>query len=334
MLPFRLIADSDTLHAMNANQVVLIEAEREGQTVLAVLRTLLPGASWNECRRQLSARRVLVNGVLCIHEGRRLQRGDEVRFLADPAASPLKPMELVIHYLDDHLVVAEKPAGIVSTRRPEEQHWPVEKKRLAPTLDELIAARLRTVPVVALKKKSQPVAPLPPLLRVQRLDRDTTGVIVFARTTPAAAILIDQFAEHRAERVYHAIVAGCPPTTTVRSHLVRDRGDGHRGSSPDGRHGVPAVTHVRPLETRGGFTKVECRLETGRTHQIRIHLSELGFPVCGDREYGPPAAERNPPPRLALHAAFLAFIHPATQQRMEFTSPWPADLNDWWNNAK
>lgn len=314
-----------------------IDADREGQTVLAVLRVLNPGASWNECRRVLNARRVLVNGVLCIHEGRRLQRGDEVRFLADPAAAPLKPTQLLIHYVDDHLVVADKPAGVVSTRRPEEQHWPAEKKRLAPTLDELIAARLQAVPVLAVKNR-RPAGPLPPLLRVQRLDRDTTGVIVFARTTPAAAILIDQFAEHRAERVYSAIVAGCPPATTIRSHLVRDRGDGHRGSSPDGRHGVPAVTHLRPIETRGGFTKVECRLETGRTHQIRIHLSELGFPVCGDREYGSPVGEampdrQKPPPRLALHAAFLAFIHPATQQRMEFASPWPADLEDWWRNA-
>lgn len=318
---------------MNSNQVLLIDAEREGHTVLAVLRTLEPGASWNECRRHLAARRVLVNGVLCIHEARRLQRGDEVCFLANATASPLKPAELVIHYLDDHLVVAEKPAGVVSTRRPEEQNWPVKKKRLAPTLDELIAARLRAVPVVVMRKKSKPLAPLPPLLRVQRLDRDTTGVIVFARTTPAAAILIDQFAEHRAERMYHALVAGCPPATTVRSQMVRDRGDGRRGSSPDGRHGVPAVTHVRPIETRGGFTKVECRLETGRTHQIRIHLSELGFPVCGDREYGSPESDPDSPPRLALHAAFLAFVHPATQQRMEFTSPWPADLDDWWQHA-
>ncbi|MDP1798213.1 MAG: RluA family pseudouridine synthase [Planctomycetaceae bacterium] len=316
---------------MNPDALQLIDANHEGQTVLAVLRSLLPGASWNDCRRQLSARRVLVNGVLCIHEARRLQRGDEVRLLADPVTSALKPAQLVIHYVDEHIVVVDKPIGVVSTRRPEEQHWPAEKKRLAPTLDELVAARLRAIPVVAVKPR-KPIA-LPPLLRVQRLDRETTGIIVFARTTPAAAVLIDQFAEHRAERVYYAVVPGCPPVTTIRSHLVRDRGDGHRGSSPDGKHGVPAVTHVRPLETRGGFTKVECRLETGRTHQIRIHLSELGFPVCGDREYGATEPSRNEPPRLALHAAFLAFIHPATQQRMEFNSPWPEDLNEWWQNA-
>ncbi len=317
---------------MDASQTAVIAAEQAGQTVLAILRRLLPGASWKECRQQLTARRVLVNGVLCIHEARRLHAGDEVRLVTNPAPVRSRPAHVHIYYVDDHLVVVEKPAGVVSTRRPEEQHWPIDKKRLAPTLDELVAERLGIRPVKA--TRSHRTVPTPTLLRVQRLDRETTGVIVFARTTPAAAVLIDQFAAHQAERVYHAIVAGLPAATTIRTQLVRDRGDGHRGSSPDGGHGVPAVTHVRPLETHGSYTKVECRLETGRTHQIRIHLSELGFPVCGDREYG--SASDSPPqdvPRLALHAAFLAFLHPATQQRMEFTSPFPADLDDWWNNA-
>lgn len=317
---------------MKVNQALLIDAEREGQTVLAVLRSLSPRASWSECRRQLAGRRVLVNGVLCVHEARRLQCGDEVQWLAGPTASPLTPAQTDIRYVDEHLVVVEKPAGVVSTRRPEEQHWPIAKKRLAPTLDELVAERLRAAPVAVAPRQKRSASP-PPLLRVQRLDRETTGVMVFARTTPAAAVLIDQFAEHRAERKYHAIVIGCPPETTIRSHLVRDRGDGRRGSRPDGRHGVPAVTHVRPIETRGDLTKVECRLETGRTHQIRIHLSELGFPVCGDPEYGLSDTNRTAPPRLALHAAFLAFVHPATQQRMEFTSPFPADLDAWWQST-
>ncbi len=311
---------------MPENTPLTIGAEQEGQTLLAVLRSMSPGASWNDCRRLLTSRRVVVNGVLCVHEARRLQRGDTLQVNAASAHSPPQSGQLVIYHVDDQIVVVDKPAGVVSTRRPEELHWPDEKKRLAPTLDELVTDRLLPAPKSLKTSRRRP----PPLLRVQRLDRDTTGVMVFARTTSAATVLIEQFAAHRAERLYHAIVHGCPPATTIRSQLVRDRGDGRRGSSPDGRHGVLAVTHLRPLETRGAYTRVECRLETGRTHQIRIHLSELGFPVCGDRQYGRADAA----PRLALHAVFLALIHPTSQQRMEFTAPWPADLESWWRNLR
>lgn len=310
---------------MNVVQCFTVESPQEGQTILALLRGRFAGLSWNACRRFLTGRRVTVNGVVCIHEARRLHRGDEVRIEAAEIRPTASAARLIIPYFDESIVVVEKPAGIVCTRRPEEQRWSEEKKRLAPTLDELIQDRFYPPPSRGTTTRRRTP---PPLLRVQRLDRDTTGVMVFARTTAAAERLIEQFAEHRAERVYHAIVHGQLEERTIRSHLVRDRGDGKRGSSPDGRHGVPAVTHVRPLEQRGAFSRVECRLETGRTHQIRIHLSENGHPVCGDSQYGVADAA----PRLALHALFLAFVHPTKPQRMEFTAPWPPDLATWWDS--
>ncbi|HET6426073.1 MAG TPA: RluA family pseudouridine synthase [Planctomycetaceae bacterium] len=301
-----------------------VESEQDGQTLLALLRTEYPGLSWNACRKFLTGRRVAVNRVVCVHEARRMHPGDEVRVEANEIRPSSTAGPLLFHYVDEHLVVVDKPAGIVCTRRPEELHWPDQKKRLAPTLDELVVDRLH--PASSKKRTVRPRAP--ELQRVQRLDRETSGVMVFARTVAAASGLIEQFSEHRAERLYHALVHGRLIAGTIRSHLVRDRGDGRRGSSPDGRHGVPAVTHVRPLEERAGVSRVECRLETGRTHQIRTHLSEQGNAVCGDRQYG----VDDDAPRMALHAIFLAFVHPVTQQRMEFTSPWPKDLATWWNS--
>lgn len=311
---------------MNAVQCFLIEPPQEGQTLLAVLRTRMTGASWNDCRRVVTSRRVMVNGVLCVHEARRLKHGDEVRITATENRPVSSAGNLHFYFADEHLVVVEKPAGIVSTRRPEELHWSAEKKALSPTLDELVLDRLRTPLPKRAVAKTKPAG----LLRVQRLDRETSGVMVFARTQAAADRLIEQFAGHQAERTYLALVHGTAASATIRSQFVRDRGDGRRGSSPDGSHGVSAVTHVRLLEVRGAVSQVECQLETGRTHQIRIHLSEQGHPVCGDTQYG----REDTAPRLCLHARDLAFVHPHTQQRMEFHSPWPTDLAAWWDRFR
>jgi len=117
----------------------------------------------------------------------------------------------------------------------------------------------------------------------------------------------------------------------IRTHLVRDRGDGRRGSADDGE-GKLAVTHVTPVEHFGdAYTLVECRLETGRTHQIRIQMAEIGHPVCGERVYGSPrgkaaARDESRAPRIMLHAAELGFVHPESGAELTFESPLPADI--------
>src|SRR5207302_2459678 len=113
----------------------------------------------------------------------------------------------------------------------------------------------------------------------------------------------------------------------------RDRGDGRRGSTTKPEQGKRAVTHVRVLQNLGEYTLVECRLETGRTHQVRIHLGEAGTPLCGERVYdrplhGKPAPDGSGARRLALHAATLGFDHPATGQRVRWESPLPKDMAD------
>jgi 23S rRNA pseudouridine1911/1915/1917 synthase len=328
--PAHLPASTPTSDSDQAAVDCVVAADLAGQTVLAALRNHAAGASWSVCRRWLEGRRVLVNGVVCVTEGRRLQVGDRVLLTAAGKPLPALPSELSLVFVDEYLVVVEKPAGVVTTRRPEESHWSHEKKRLWPTLDELVLARLSE----GSRTRSHRRAPRPRLWRVQRLDRDTSGLVVFARTSIAAERLIPQFAAHTVERVYFAMVSGSPVAQTIRTHLVRDRGDGLRGSSTDQSAGELAITHIRTLQAWNALSLIECRLETGRTHQIRIHLAELGHPVCGDDRYrlqrdGTLLPDTSGAPRMALHARHLAFDHPITGQRLAFTSPWPQDLARW-----
>jgi 23S rRNA pseudouridine1911/1915/1917 synthase len=186
------------------------------------------------------------------------------------------------------------------------------------------------------KSRGRPVQgrrPEPPSIRaVHRLDRDTSGLMVFARTAEAERRLVQMFRKHDLHRAYLAIAHGQVQEQTIESYLVRDRGDGLRGSTKEPGVGERALTHVRPIEYLEGYTLVECRLETGRTHQIRIHLAEAGHIVCGEKVYthrlhGKPREDRSGAPRQMLHAAELAFQHPVTGEPMEFKMPLPADMS-------
>jgi 23S rRNA pseudouridine1911/1915/1917 synthase len=126
-------------------------------------------------------------------------------------------------------------------------------------------------------------------------------------------------------------VPGFLTSRTIKSNLVRDRGDGRRGSTNLPDTGKRAITHITVEEQLSGYTLLSCRLETGRTHQIRIHLSESGHPICGDKVYcrkpdGSILEDQSQSPRLALHATELGFEHPNTQEVLHWTMPLPADL--------
>jgi 23S rRNA pseudouridine1911/1915/1917 synthase len=166
---------------------------------------------------------------------------------------------------------------------------------------------------------------------VHRLDKDTSGLVVFARTAEAERHLGRQFRAHSTERLYLALVRGKAREGRIESWLVRDRGDGRRGSTSRAGEGQRAVTHVCVVEELGEYTLIECRLETGRTHQVRIHLGEAGTPLCGERVYdrprhGKPLPDGSGAKRIALHAATLGFDHPATGERLSFSSPLPDDM--------
>jgi 23S rRNA pseudouridine1911/1915/1917 synthase len=300
----------------------LVSRAQHGQTIAELLRGRL-GLSWKAARRLVQDRRVRLTGKPCLDPARRVAAGQHVEIL-DPA--PQRPRHAgaspVVRFADAHLIVVEKPAGLTTMRHAEEaaEFGARAKRFLPPTLADLLPALL-----AGRQKRPGPV------IAVHRIDKETSGLVVFARTRAAAKHLGRQFREHTIERRYRALVRGRAKEGRIESWLVRDRGDGRRGSGAQRGDGQRAVTHVRVVEPLGDFTLVECVLETGRTHQVRIHLAEAGTPLCGERVYdrplhGRPPSDASGAPRIALHAAYLAFDHPATGKRMRWTSPLPPDL--------
>jgi 23S rRNA pseudouridine1911/1915/1917 synthase len=176
---------------------------------------------------------------------------------------------------------------------------------------------------------------VPPSARVlhvvHRLDKDSSGLILFARTRASERALQMQFRKRQVSRVYLCLAHGRVEDGKIESRLVRDRGDGLRGSAPRGREdGKLAVSHVRVLERFMRASLCEVRLETGRTHQIRIHLAESGHPLVGERVYLrdflAAGGRAIPAPRLMLHAASLAFDHPVEKRRVSIDSPRTAEF--------
>ena len=229
------------------------------------------------------------------------------------------PRFTLVH-VDDDIVIADKPSRLTTMRHAAEaaEFGERGKRFLPPTLADLLPAML---------VDSRPVR------AVHRLDRDTSGLVAFARTPEAERRLGEQFRAHTIARHYLAIVRGQAKPARIESTLLRDRGDGRRGSSreADPSDGQLAVTQVELIEELGDFTLVKCSLETGRTHQVRIHLGEAGTPICGERIYdrplhGAPMPDKSGAPRLALHAARLGLHHPTTGEWREWTSPLPEDL--------
>lgn len=303
-----------------------VPPEMAGDHLDAVVRRLHQ-LSWGEARRLIRRGKVFVDGEL-EREGRRpVAAGAAVELRRDaPRLSEQGPhlqREAVIH-LDRHLVVVRKPPG--------QSTVPYDQERAGGTLFDdvrrLLSKRQRA-------RKGRRGA-LPSLHVVQRLDRGTSGVMVFVRTAGAAEGLRDQFRRHTVHRRYLAVVhRRLTGVRSYRSHLLADRGDGLRGSRerarrPElrrGRGGKLAVTHLEPVEPLAGATLVKCRLETGRTHQIRIHLSEAGSPVVGETLYLRDfAGEPIDAPRLMLHAGELGFRHPVTGAELRFDEPLPQDM--------
>lgn len=214
--------------------------------------------------------------------------------MADPADIPRL-------YEDEDLVVVDKPAGRLVVPAP---------GRRGPTVVDLVARAI-----------GGPVRP------VHRLDEDTTGVLVLARTERAAGLLEAQFRRHECLRIYRSLVTRmpAPPAGRIRSWL-HERPDGiveSRTRAP----GLEAVTNYTALRRVGRYTLVECRPETGRRNQIRVHLAELGCPIVGDRKYGYRGS--SPFGRVMLHALRIAVRHPRTGEILEVeASPPEAELGD------
>jgi 23S rRNA pseudouridine1911/1915/1917 synthase len=338
-----------------AFQRIEVDAQDDGQVLERILKRRFSDWSWGDVRRTIRGRRIEINGNLCVDCLRKVSSRDVIKLWRNPLPKPVGPEEIRIVYVDEFLVVVEKPAGVTSVRHFEERNLSDKRRQLQPTLEELLPMSLdryfhpplskqppkRPDPrwsrrdqekQIAARQKRYQVVP------VHRLDRDTSGLMLFARTPSIAQTLGKAFRNHRIIRKYHAVVHGHPETQTFDTILVRDRGDGIRGTKPSDRGEDPteqrAITRVRPIERMGDYSMVECELETGRTHQIRIQLSEAGYPLCGDGLYGSgrprgDGRDSSGAPRQALHSATLAFEHPITGKPMDFKMPWPADLHSW-----
>jgi 23S rRNA pseudouridine1911/1915/1917 synthase len=208
---------------------------------------------------------------------------------------------LVIVHEDEHVVVVDKPAGLLTIATERER----ERTAYALLYEHVKRAR-----------------PPGKIFIVHRLDRDASGLVVFAKSVAAKRALQQQFHDHAAGRRYLALVEGRVSATlrTIRSHLGESIARKSH-SVRDPARGRLAVTHLRIARRFARTTLLEVQLETGRKHQIRAHLAERGHPIVGDRRYGARATKTH---RLALHATRLAFVHPATGAALAFDSPPPA----------
>jgi 23S rRNA pseudouridine1911/1915/1917 synthase len=309
-------------------QSLAVSADEAGLTLAALLRRHLPDLSWNQVRRVIETRRVRIGSDLCLDPARRVKEGQVVELLPRPLAKPHQQESVVLRHLDHHLVVVEKPPGVSTVRHPTERDWPQRRKALSPTLEDLVP------PLIARQEGRFRKGPLPRLRVVQRLDKETSGLVVFARSVEGERGLGRQFKAHTVIRRYLTIVPGFLPAQRIASFLVRDRGDGRRGSTTVAALGKEAITHVEVVERLLGYTVLACRLETGRTHQIRIHLAEAGHPICGEKVYQDASRDASEAPRLALHAAELGFKHPVSGTLLHWTMPLPADLQAFFDRLR
>jgi len=275
------------------------------------------GVSWGQARSWIASGKVRVGDAVVTDGTARVAAGAEVRF--DERARKPRPGDLsdeqIVH-ADTHVLVLSKPAGISTIPYDE-------------TDKDTLESRARAWLERRAKHGSSSRGGRVALGVVHRIDKETSGLLVFTRTWAAKQSLTSQFRQHSVHRRYLAIAHGDVSTRTIRSLLVENRGDGLRGSAKGTPPGDAreAITHVERLEGLRGATLVACRLETGRTHQIRIHLAEGGHPLLGEKVYvrgwkGTPLEA----PRLMLHAAELGFLHPATQRDVRWTLPMPADM--------
>jgi 23S rRNA pseudouridine1911/1915/1917 synthase len=316
----------------------------KGQEALRIDKFLtqrLTNVSRNRLQQAITAQMVLVNGKP-VKSNYRIRPGDGIVVFSDNAPETFEvkpePLPLRIVYEDTALMVIDKEAGMVVHPGHGNYHgtlvngvaWHLRRERPEVTEDELPRYGL-----------------------VHRIDKNTSGLLVVAKTDRAAVALAGQFFEHTVHRRYLALVWGEPEADagTVTGHIGRHpRFRKMMDVFPEGDHGKEAITHFTVLERLRYVSLLECRLETGRTHQIRVHMQHIGHPLFNDEVYGGDRIVKGTVftryrqfvencfsvcPRHALHARSLGFVHPVTGQSMSFESPLPEDMStliDRWRN--
>jgi 23S rRNA pseudouridine1911/1915/1917 synthase len=315
----------ETRAAQAANHPAALQQARlapdsAGWRLDRALAGAIPTLSRERLKALVSAGAVEVEGRIERDPARKMKGGEAVSVQVPEARAPdaiSQDIPLDILFEDDHLLVVDKPAGLVV--------HPAAGNLDGTLVNALLhhcAGRLSGIGGVA----------RPGI--VHRIDKDTSGLLVVAKTDRAHAGLAAQFAKHSIGRRYLAVVAGLPTPPAGRIETNLARSDANRQKiavvqPPRGRH---AITHYRVTEPLQGAAAVECRLETGRTHQVRVHMAHIGHPLLGDPAYGQgrlgDLTRRLGFARQALHARQLAFEHPVTHEQMSFESAIPADIQE------
>lgn len=287
-------------------------ADQDGERLDRFLARRLDGASRTQARQLIDDGLVRIDGSL-ERPAYKLRFGELVAIFprdSGPVEAPAE-VELAVVYEDDDLAVIDKPASLTVHPAPGETH---------PTL---IGAILHRWPEVSrISDHDQDADPLRPGL-VHRLDRDTTGLLMIARNAPALRSLRDQLRDRSMDKRYLAVVVGAPdpPAGLIDAPIGRDPADPRRMAILD--RARPSQTGYETVERFADSALLECKLITGRTHQIRVHLSAIGHPIAGDTMYGLPTPLID---RQALHAARLTIRHPATDQPLTLETDPPADF--------
>ena len=295
-----------------------ITEETQGTRLDLVLSAGLEDYSRSFIQKLFEKGGVSVNGKPCTSKKYKCAAGDLVEIvIPEPerleAAAEDIPIDIV--YEDEHLLVVDKPAGMVVHPAPGNYSGTLVNALMYHCGDQLSSINGVIRPGI-----------------VHRIDKDTSGLLVVAKTDRAHAGLATQLEEHSINRIYKAIVLdnikedegtvdaaiGRDPKNRLRNAVLKEGMPGYESARR-------AVTHYKVLQRFGRYTLVEAKLETGRTHQIRVHMAYIRHPLLGDELYGP-AKNKAGAKRQMLHAGVLGFVHPVTETYMEFESPLPADF--------
>lgn len=296
----------------------------EGDTRLDKALASASGLSRERVKALVGEGRVTVAGKTVTQASGKAVAGTQFAIdLPPPVAAKAAPeaIPLVIAFEDDHLIVIDKPAGMVV--------HPAAGNPGGTLVNALLhhcKGRLSGIGGVA----------RPGI--VHRIDKDTSGLLVVAKTDAAHEGLALQFADHSLERAYLAVCNGhpAPPSGTISGRVGRSDANRKKMAAlpKDSSRGKHAVTRYKTMQRMNGCALVECRLETGRTHQVRVHLSSIGHSLLGDPLYGRPNSQVKPVlqrlgfRRQALHAAILGFVHPVTGDKLRFASDLPPDMKE------
>jgi 23S rRNA pseudouridine1911/1915/1917 synthase len=277
-------------------------------TLLTRMGQLFPGASKTTLRDMIARKRVRLNGILVRSVNEPIADGDKIE-VADTGDVPTETLTLhdglrLIHF-DGDIIIVDKPAGLLTSTDAQEKR---------PTAWRILQDHFR-------RQNQRNHVHL-----IHRLDRDASGLLIFARTWESLVALKKQFFEHTITRQYDVVVHGTPKKPKDRlEHLLVEDPAGVVHVTPDMKAGKLAILDYQVVETSKDhkLSRLRCTLYTGRKHQIRVQLKALGHAVCGDGVYG---NAEEPPHRLALHAARLSLRHPHTGKTVSFESPMPGGM--------